>query len=175
MNDDENIEYIPYMKLIDYLDVKKGDIVYIASQILGLAFNCKKHGETFDANLFIDSIQNKIGKQGTILIPTFNWDFSNYGYYDYNGTVCTTGSLGITALKREDFIRTKHPMQSFAVWGKDKDILVDMNNIDSYDENSPFEYMFKKHAKCLIIGTDYKHALTFIHYVEKKVTVRKSL
>lgn len=164
-------QYIPYEKIASKLMIQKGDIIYLTSEVLGLARICKKNGEYFDPNRFIDSFLEIIGSEGTLLIPTFNWEFSNNGYYDYLKSPCTTGSLGKAALKRTDFKRTLHPMHSFAVWGKAKKELSERKQVDSYDNDSPFQYMLENNAKCVIVGTDYRHAYTFVHFVEKKETV----
>lgn len=166
-----NDAYIPYEKIADYLEIENGDIVYLASEVLGFIKICRENSEKFNADKFINSIIEKLGHTGTLLIPTFNWEFSNNGVYDYKNSPCTTGALGKAALKRDDFKRTKHPLHSFAVWGKDKELLCKINELDSYGEASPFQYMLDNNAKCTILGTDYKHAYTFIHFVEKKEKV----
>ena len=57
-------------------------------------------------------------------------------------------------------------MHSFAVWGKDKEELVSLQNRNSFGVDSPFGYCLGKHVRQIILGTDYVHAMTFIHYVE---------
>lgn len=167
----DNNSYVPYKQIANFLGIKEGDNIYLASNILGFMEAAKENGESFNPDIFLNTIIENLGGKGTLLIPTFNWDFSNKGFYSYSESPCTTGSLGKVALKRQDFKRTKHPLHSFAVFGKDKNILCDRDNIDSYDNLSPFQYMFDHNAKCIILGTDYKHAYTFIHFVEKKETV----
>lgn len=165
MNNTE-IEYVSYLEIIDKLDICEGDILYLPSQILGLARKSKKNGELFDANELINSIQRKLGSSGTLLIPTFNWEFSNEGHYDIKSSPSTTGALGNIVLQRNDFKRTQNPLHSFAVWGRFQEELCKQRNYHSYGEDSPFAFMLNNRAKCLIFGTDYCHAYTFIHYVE---------
>lgn len=165
------MEYIPYLQIAENLDIKKGDNIYLSSQVLRLAVICRKHGEHFDPDKFIDTFLEKIGDTGTLLIPTFNWEFSEIGKYDYRNSPSTVGSLGNIALSRSDFTRTEHPMHSFAVWGKGKKELCEAKQVDSYDEQSPFRYLLDHKGKEIIVGTDIKHAMTMIHYVEKKVGV----
>lgn len=160
--------YIPYRNIIDQFDIGLGDTVYLASQVLGIAYQCRLHQEKFDADQFIDSICNKIGDQGTLFIPTFNWEFSNKGSYNYLESPCTTGSLGAAALKRSDFKRTRHPLHSFAVWGKDQEELCSRDNLYSFDEDSPFSYLYDKNAKVLMIGNDFQAGLTLVHYAETR-------
>lgn len=164
-------EYNPYKKIVLQLGLKSGDCVYLSSDVMKLAFYSSIHGEIFDLNKLINSFQKVITLKGTLMIPTFNFDFSNHGVYDYSNTPSATGALGNAALKRDDFLRTLHPMHSFAVWGKDQKLLCSMNNCNSFGEDSPFGYMHCKNVTQIMIGADYQKCMTFVHYVEKKANV----
>ncbi|MDR1803346.1 MAG: AAC(3) family N-acetyltransferase, partial [Treponema sp.] len=89
----------------------------------------------------------------------------------YHKTPSMTGSLSRVALKRKDFIRSRHPMYSFAVWGKYQDFLYLLDNTDSFGDNSPFNFLYKNLGKNLIMDVDYQHCFTFLHYVEEAVGV----
>lgn len=160
-----------YIDIVAQFDLKKGDRVWLSSEILGLAMIFRKNKERFDQNALIDAFIDAIGEEGTLLIPTFNFDFSNHGHYDYVNSKGTTGALGNTALKRDDFKRTTHPLHSFAVWGDDRDYLAAMENNNSFGSDSPFGYCIQRHVKQVILGTDYLHALTFMHYAEATCNV----
>ncbi|MEG1743950.1 MAG: hypothetical protein RR215_00050, partial [Ruthenibacterium sp.] len=61
------MEYLSYKDIAAQLDrIRPGSVVYLVSDIMQLVFACKKHGESFDANAFIDSLQRKIGPEGTL-------------------------------------------------------------------------------------------------------------
>lgn len=155
-----------YSEFVSCLGIGKGDSIWLSSEIIRLALKVRNTGEKFDSNLLIDEIQKALGEKGTLLIPTFSFEFSNKGYYDIIKSKGTTGALGNVALQRKDFTRTKHPMHSFAVWGKDKELLVGMNNLHSFGIDSPFAYCMRNKVKQIILGTDYVHAMTFVHYAE---------
>lgn len=161
--------YIKYEKIISYLDIKKGDRVLVSSDITDMAVNAIQHGEKFSIDLFIDSIINVIGEEGTLVFPTYNWEFCKGMAFDYYNTRSKTGALGSAALKRTDFRRSKHPIYSFAVWGKDQDEICSLNNISSFGENSPFAFFNLHNYKNLIIDVDYSHCFTYVHYVEEQV------
>lgn len=165
-------EYISYLKIADELDnIQKGDVIYVVSDILELAKQSRENGERFDRDAFLTTLQEKVGEEGTLLIPTFNWDFCKGIAFDYYKTPCRTGALGTAALKRDDFIRTKHPIYSFAVWGKDSQYLFEQDEPNSFGEKSIFDYMYQKDAKALVIGLDAMDGLTFMHHVEQMVGV----
>lgn len=155
-----------YEKLVSYFDLKKGDSIWLSSELIKLVLTLKKKQIKFDGNKLINAFQDAVGEEGTILIPTFCFDFSNKKHYDILNTKGTTGALGNLALQREDFKRTKHPMHSFMVWGKDKELLTSMENKNSFGLDSPFGYCIRNHVRQVVLGTDYIHAVTFIHYAE---------
>ena len=151
--------------------VTKGDFIYLSSDIMALAFITKKNEGIFDANKIIDCFIDEITEEGTLVIPTFSFDFSNIGFYDIKKTKCTTGALGNVALERPDFKRTRNPMHSFAVWGKYQDILCNIKNNNSFGKDSPFAFMYNNNAIQIMLGTDYQRSMTFVHYVEAEAKV----
>ncbi len=162
------LNYVSPSEVADALCVEKGDFINLSSDIIALAYLWKKKEESFDINLVIDSFIEKLSEEGTLIIPTFSFDFSNKGYYDYVNTMCTTGAIGNAVLKRGDFKRTWNPMHSYAVWGKYKDELCAMRNLNSFGEDSPFKFMMDNGAQQVLLGTDYQRGMTFVHYVETK-------
>lgn len=156
-----------YNELINKLNIKLGDNLFISSDLKRLFRNAIKNKEKADPNILLDMIKQAVGPEGTILIPTYNWDFCKGLPFDYNTTPCKTGTLGIYALKREDFVRTKHPIYSFAVTGKLQKDFYSLNNVDSFSEASPFNLMNQYKFKNIIIDVSMCHSFTFVHYVEE--------
>ena len=134
-------EYISYQKLPSILKIEKGDVILLTSDI---------------TDLFL-------------LIPTYNWGFCQGKAFDYKKTPSKTGAIGNAALRRKDFTRTKHPIYSFAVWGKDAVKLAEMDNIESFGPDSPFAYLEQVDAKNVFIGASLRNSFTYIHYIEQKL------
>ena len=166
----DDAEYVPYAKIKDFLPICKGDILYVYSDVLGLAKVCRENGEDFEGELFIQSLQEVVGGNGTLLFPSFNWDFCKGIAFDYRYTKGKTGALGNVALKMPGFNRTQHPIYSFAVWGKAQTELAAMKNHSAWGEDSPFAFLHRNNGKVLTIGLP-KAVSTFIHYVEQMVGV----
>lgn len=160
--------YIRLKDLAFHLGLKKGDNVFVTSDVKQLLYSCMEHEDDTDLNYLIDGIIEIIGEDATLVFPTFNWSFCRGEAYDYYRTPCKTGSLGRIALKRKDFKRTKHPIYSFAVWGKGQDELCALDNKSSFGKDSPFTYFTKHHFKNLFIDKDCQHSFVYVHYVEEQ-------
>ena len=112
--------------IFDKINIAPGDKILVHSNILKILIKLKKNNKKFNANLIIDSLINKVGPKGTIIFATYNWEFCNGKAFDYNKSQSMAGSMGNFALERKDFRRTKNPIYSFAVTGKDKDYLCNL-------------------------------------------------
>ncbi len=158
-------------KIFESINISNGDKVLVSSSILKFLIKYKKENKIFDANLIIDLLISKIGKEGTLLFPTFNWDFCKGRDFDYYKTQSSSGSLGNFALQRSEFQRTKNPIYSFAVTGKDKDYICGLQHESCFGLDSPFGYLIKNRGKNLFIDIDYKEGFTFDHIAEEAVGV----
>ena len=110
----------------------------------------------------LDRLQEWAG-DGTLLIPTYNYDFCNGVPFDPASSRCQVGALGNAALRRGDFRRTRHPIYSFAAWGKHQEMLCNLPGVDSFGIDSPFAYA----NKMLLIDVSLQHSLTWAHFVEQ--------
>ena len=164
-------EPIDINAILNELNIISGDKILVSSSIMNLLILLKKYNEKFDPNKIIDALIKKVSPDGTLMFPTFNWDFCEGKGFDYNSTPSKTGSLGNLALKRKDFQRTKNPIYSFAVTGKDRNYICNLDHNSCFGLNSPFGYLIKNHGKNLFIGMDYKDGFTFDHVAEEAVGV----
>jgi len=149
------------------LEIPKGGVLLISSDIVNLAFQASLSGETFSCDALIESFKAALGPEGTLLFPTFNYDFCEGKTFDIRKTPSRTGALSKAALLRPDFQRTRHPIYSFAVWGKHQKYLCGLNNQSSFGEDSPFAFLYHENALMLLIGLSYQGAFTFVHYAEE--------
>ncbi len=164
-----------YFNIKDYLKklgIEKGDTIVLASSILNLSIIHKNLKKTFLPNEIINQIQFAIGKNGTLLINSFNWDFCKGIDFDPNKTLSRTGTLSNIALKRKDFMRTKNPIYSFMVSGKNHKKICKIEHNNCFSKNSPFGYLIDNKAKYLFIDIDYKKTgFVLVHVAEQEVGV----
>ncbi len=151
---------------MDDFHICPGERIWLSSDVLRLALEFRHDGEHFDPRRMIMVFMDALGEKGTLMIPSFSWSFSQNGRYDIRNTKPNTGILSETALQMGEFRRTRHPMHSFLVYGRDQDELCSMNNKHAFGGDSPFAYCRKENVRQIMLGTDYVHALTYVHYVE---------
>ncbi len=165
--------YIPYLEIPSKLNIQKGDIVVVSSNIIRFAYITQKHEGIFSPKLFIDKLQEIVGQEGTLLFHAFNFNLKSGSSFDIRNTQPkTTGSLALAAFKRGDFKRTKNPLHSFLVWGKHTNYLLSLNNKSSFGADSPFTFLKQNKAKKLSIDIDLMNTLTFTHHVEELAKVK---
>lgn len=163
------VSYIDWLSRLNWLE--KGDCVYVVSDMLELAKAYRDQNARLDLDQVIDGLQELVGEKGTLLFPTFNWDFCKGVSFDYYKTPGRTGALSKAAMKRQDFKRTFHPIYSFAVWGVHKQVLMENRAVDSFGPGTIFEKMLEWNAKVLVIGLTPLQGVTYVHHVEQMVGV----
>jgi len=166
---------IKYRELIAHLGISPGSLLMVTADLTRLAMMARRKEGEFDIDFFIDSIQQRLGTEGTLVIPAFNFNLKNKGYYNPARSLPITGAVAIAALKRPDFVRTRHPLHSFLVWGRHAETLAALNNRSSFDKDSPFAFLQEHQATMLLLDTSISAAFTFVHHVEEmeKVNYRK--
>lgn len=161
------------------LGILQGDILYVSSDIKSLLFILNtEYGikDKTSRNAAIDRLvnvfQEVLGKNGTLLFPVFSWEWCRGNGFDVRYTKGEVGTLSNWMLEhRKDFVRTRHPMYSFMVWGKDALLLTQMDNQDAWSHSSPFYYFQTHGAKQLLWNIEAYQGLTFGHYVEQEAGV----
>ena len=166
-------------KILIDLGITKGDILYVSSDVKTLLYHMateygvtKKEERDSALNDLIDTFQDVVGTEGTLLFPVFSWDWCRGKGFNIKSTKGEVGALQNWVLdNRDDFKRTRYPMYSFMVWGKDRDYLTSMDNQDAWGHASPFYYLQTHGAKQLLFDIESYQGLTFGHYVEQEVAV----
>lgn len=161
-----------YLDMIRQLDIQPGSLVLVTADVTRLALAGRRKEVGFDIDHFIDCIKQCLGKGGTLVIPSFNFNLKNNDTYHPLKSSPITGALAIAAMKRPEFIRTKNPLHSFLAWGEHAEALASLENKSSFSVDSPFAYMKEHQAKMLLIDTSISAAFTFVHHVEEMERVK---
>ncbi len=119
----------------------------------------------------IDAILEVIGPSGTLIMPTFNYDFLRGTPWDMRTTPSQMGVL--TELVRLDprAKRMFHPIYSMAAIGAHADELAAHRSNDCFGETTIFTKFREWDAKILILGLAYSKSITFLHHCEQMAGV----
>lgn len=115
----------------------------------------------------IDALLEVLGEDGTLIMPTFNFDFCKGEPWDVRETPSHMGI--ITELVRQDprSLRVFHPIYSFAIIGKQAEYLTKDRYKSSYEANSLFGKLRILDGKIMVIGLAYNDSMTFFHHIEE--------
>ena len=115
----------------------------------------------------IDALLNVLGEEGTLVMPTFNFDFCKGEPWDVRETPSQMGFM--TNLVRTDSRakRVFHPIYSFAVIGKYAEDFGVLRYKSSYAKNSAFGKLRELDGKIMVVGLSYNDSMTFFHHVEE--------
>lgn len=161
--------FIEWLSQLNWIE--PGDTVYVVSDMLPLAKQYRQNGDKLNLDDVISGLKELVTKEGTLLFPTFNWDFCKKISFDYYNTPVKTGALPKAALAMDPSSRTHHPLYSFSVWGKHREELLSINAINAFGNGTIFEKMDEWNAKALVIGLNALEGVTYIHHVEQIVGV----
>ena len=160
----KRLYYSDFINALKGIGVKKGDIVFVHSDISVFGKLC-----TFDRDFLLGTlckaIKESVGEDGTIIMPSFSYSFCKDEPYDVVNTRSTVGVLTEHFRKQPDVSRTVHPIFSVGIWGKHKNALLDIGK-DSFDRASIFGKIHQLNGKILFLGAPFQ-SCTYVHYVEQ--------
>ena len=145
------------------LGVEEGDTLLVHSSY-------KSFGEVDGGpKTVIYALEAALGtdQEGTLIMPTFNFDFNKGQPWDVHTTPSKMGVL--TELVRQDprARRVFHPFYSFAILGKHAGMLGNLRYKSSYERNSVFGKLRDLDGKIMVIGLSYNNSMTFFHHIEQ--------
>jgi len=149
--------------------LKKGDIVLLHSDVGSFG----KLGDIKDKDVFLGSILNAffnvIGKEGTLVVPTYTYSFCKNETFDLKNSKSTTGLFSEFLRNQPAALRSEDPIFSHAAIGRDAEKLI--MNVSSlcFAEDSFFDRLYKSNGKIINFGKFFD--ITFLHYIEKKFGV----
>ena len=143
------------------LGVEEGDTLLVHSSYKSLG------AVDGGPQIVINALESALGSEGTLIMPTFNFDFNKGVPWDVRATPSKMGIL--TELVRVDprAKRVFHPFYSFAILGKHAEMLGSLRYKSSYERNSVFGKLRDLDGKIMVIGLSYTNSMTFFHHIEQ--------
>jgi aminoglycoside 3-N-acetyltransferase len=108
-----------------------------------------------------------LGKEGTLLLPLFNFDFPKGVPFDIRTTPSQMGALTEAGRKYTGAVRTGHPIYSFAVIGAKSTKFLEIDNFSGYGRESPFAKLRELDGKIAVLDLADLNSQTFYHHIEE--------
>lgn len=143
------------------LGLSKGDTILVHSSYKSFG------GIEGGPQTVIDAIKSILTNDGTLIVPTFNYDFCSGVPFDIKKTPSKMGIISELVRLDVDSKRTQDPVFSFGVIGKHRDYLTNLISEHSFGSDSIFAKLRELNAKIMIIGLTYNESMTFFHHVEE--------
>ena len=124
-------------------------------------------------DLLLDIIEDVVGKNRTILFPTFcAAEFVKTRKYDLVRTQPKeSGILSERALLRKGFTRTQTPLHSFAAKGPKASEVMGLPSATSWGPGSILAWMGSANARLCPLGLPWKKACSYFHRIEETLQV----
>jgi aminoglycoside 3-N-acetyltransferase len=113
-----------------------------------------------------EALLQTLGEQGTLVVPTFNWEFCQGRPYDHAKTPSRQGLFSNFIRTSPGAVRSFHPMFSFAALGRQAESLVNGISKSSFGHDSVFHRLHQRGAKLVFVDTTF-FVCTFTHYIEQ--------
>lgn len=149
------------------MNINKGDNLFLHTNSAGL-LQYVNNNKVFD--IFYDALIRRIGVNGSIVLPAYNYNFTKKKYFDYLKSKSEVGILSNYFLKKYPKKRTVNPIFSHILIGKKLSPLLKKIDYDLLGKNSIFSFFEKKNFK-IICFCCQPSQITFLHYLEKKNNV----
>lgn len=153
------------------IGITRGDTVMLMADLTRMAWRAKREGARLEPRVLLEGFIDAVGSDGSVLVPTYNFDLPEGAYWDIRNAPCMSGALGNAALAHTAFIRTPHPLHSFAVSGAAATELSISPETSSFGPASPFGYLYEHAGVLVTLDLPVNNALTFGHFVEERERV----
>ncbi len=160
------IDFLKIIKFLKDFGICEGDSLLVHSSYDSLKQSRKLPKE------IIDDLLDLVGQNGNLIMPAnrvFKVDCDPIEF-NVNRTRVWSGALPFAMLLRKDAEKSRFPINSVVVIGKDAKEIVSNNICEDYTTpcglNSSWHQCYLKNAYILGIGIDLTHSLTMTHVVE---------
>ena len=151
-------------------DIKSGDTIMLHGDA-AVALQMNLENQNRNLKLLFDKIISYLGKNGTLIVPTFSYSFTEGKDFDVENTPSKLGIFSEHFRKRNDVIRSKHPMFSVSAIGKHSKSFQNSDIKTCFGKDTAFDLLFNFSGKIVCFGCSFNR-ITFAHFVEEKLKVK---
>ena len=153
-------------KALAEVGLNRGDVVLVHSDASAVIKLLGDEDWNRALELMRLSFAEILGDEGTLVVPTFNWNFCKGHPYDEAKTPSQLGLFSNYILNRPEAIRSIHPFFSFSGIGPHARSLFSGISKSSFGPESVFDRLMQRNGKLIFFNTSFLYC-TFIHYVEQ--------
>lgn len=165
------------MRISEYRDslreigVAEGDLLLIHSSVKRIMRAFCATNPLIELGDLLNMFLDLVGDLGTLLFPLFSFGFCRGEEFSYLSTPSEMGALTEAARNDSRFLRTQHPIYSFAVSGLHSADFARLNNVSALADDGPFGLLRRLNGKVLILDLEDQNSMTMYHHVEEVVGV----
>ena len=151
-------------------EIPAGSLVMVHSSLfsLGRVKNCPIPAIP---QCHYNAIREMIGPDGTIVVPTFTFDFCRGETFDRQRTPSKAmGSFSEYMRRRSLSQRSPHPIQSLVAEGPLSGELVELDTPGAFERGGSFDRLIDLDAHLLLIGCGVE-PVSLVHWAEERVGV----
>lgn len=115
---------------------------------------------------FLRVIKAHVDKGYTFAFTSFTFSFCSNGYFDLYKSNSETGILADWVFELYDSIRTKHPIYSHVIIGKDSLNAKDVSAVSCFGKKSIYNFFKQQNATICMFGCSWNFCTPF-HYFEE--------
>lgn len=157
-------------KIINKIDLKNGDIVYVAGNVYNFGLTVNETKKFCD--YLYRYIKKKIKLSGSVVVPTSTLNLINTNkVYDKN--ITRSYNMGIFSEYIRNLnhsCRSDHPLWSFSGIGKNVKKILNNTSMSAYGEGSIFHKLLDNNTYFISLGKPHT-SIGMVHYVEHIIGV----
>ncbi|WP_223810432.1 MULTISPECIES: AAC(3) family N-acetyltransferase [unclassified Campylobacter] len=152
---------------LEEIGLSKGDMLCVHTEIFSFGMPLLKKEDFL--NKIIEIFKDILGKNGTLIMPTFTYSFCKNLDFDKLNSRSTMGILTEHYRKQNGVYRTNDPIFSFAISGAKAELLK-KDCKSCFEKGSVYDVLKDEKGKLLIFGNQ-KLGYTFTHFIEEEALV----
>ncbi len=159
-----------FLAALGKIGIRSADVLLVHSALFALG-PLRGVAPRATPSVLYQLLRQCIGSNGTVVVPTFNFDFCDGATFDRQHTASKGMGVFAEAVRMlPEAQRSRHPMQSVAAVGPMATQLAEADTPSAFALGGPFDILLQADAKLLLLGASM-NASSLIHYVEERAEV----
>lgn len=151
------------------LGITAGDTLFIHSNIGYFGIPEGERSADNANKTLLAALLEVLGDNGTLVVPTFTYSFSNGQSFDPDNSLSDCGRFAEFIRMHPDSVRSTDPHVSVAALGKKAIQLTQNVSKNAYAEDSFFARFFQEGGK--VCNFNFDTGSTLVHYIERLLNV----